>query len=539
MTRMLTISIALLALLTAPVLAGGEGDHDHAEHAVQGDHGGHADYADQGDHGGHDDHTDHGDHDEGESTHDDHAHGEGVSVAVTKWTQEMELFMEYPVLVANTPGRFIIHLTVLDGFQPVRSGQVTLTFRAADGKRHEVATDDLLREGIFAPTVHLPRAGAYDFELAYAGPGASSSFQIDDFRVYESAEAIHLHDEDEDSGDIAFLKEQQWKIPFATSQAEPREIKTAVWAIGEVLPAPTAYVEVVAPIDGLLHVGDGAELALPGSRVRRGEVLATIVPPLEGEGWASSRLAFVQAERNLQRAQRLLEREAISQREYEEARNEYLARKAGHERLAGMDEGGLLKLTAPIDGKVIDWRLRPGQHLQAGDRLMAVVDPSLVWLKVNVYEQDFRELRTPVGAFVRTGGAGEGWTIPSSDLRVLTSGGALDPITRTIPVLLEVVNPDGRLTIHESTPIELYASDGSWAIAVPREAIYEDDGLDVVFVQTGGESFAKRIVKVGPHYSGWVSILDGIENGDRVVSRGGYNVKLASTSVEIGHGHAH
>lgn len=515
MTRRLTISIALLAFLTTPVLAGGEGDHEH---------------------GGHDGHG--GLHD-GEGIHDDRAHGEVVSVAVTQWTREMELFMEYPVLVADTSGRFIIHLTLLEGFQPVRSGQVTLTFREADGTRHEVTTDDLLREGIFAPTVRLPRAGAYDFELAYAGAGASSSFQIDDFRVYESVEAIHLHGDDEHAEEITFLKEQQWKIPFATSEAEPREIKTAVWAIGEVLPAPTAYVDIVAPIDGLLHAGDGAELALPGSRVRRGDVVATIVPPLEGEGWASSRLAFVQAQRNLERAQRLLEREAISQRDYEEARNEYLTRKAGHERLAGTDEGGLLKLTAPIDGKVIDWRLRPGQHLQAGDRLMAVADPSLVWLKVNVYEQDFRDLGTPVGAFVRTGGAEQGWTIPSGDMRVLTSGGALDPVTRTIPVLLEVANPDGRLTIHESTPVELYASDGFWAIAVPREAIYEDDGLDVVFVQTGGESFAKRIVKVGPHYSDWVSILSGIENGDRVVSRGGYHVKLASTSVEIGHGHAH
>ena len=77
------------------------------------------------------------------------------------------------------------------------------------------------------------------------------------------------------------------------------------------------------------------------------------------------------------------------------------------------------------------------------------------------------------------------------------------------------------------------------ATAVPRSAVYEDEGLDVVFVQASGESFAKRIVKVGPHHSGWVSILDGILPGERVVIRGGYHIKLASTSEEIGHGHAH
>jgi RND family efflux transporter MFP subunit len=233
----------------------------------------------------------------------------------------------------------------------------------------------------------------------------------------------------------------------------------------------------------------------------------------------------------------LREKDAISNRDFEEAQNEYRTRKAGHERLAGGGEDGILTLTAPIDGQIIDWQVRPGQHLQVGDKLMAIVDASVVWLKVNVYETDFRDLGTPVGAFVNSSGAG--WTIQGRDMRVLTTGGALDPVTRTIPVLLEVSNSDGRLTIHESTPVELYASDGASATAVPRSAVYEDEGLDVVFVQAGGESFEKRSVVLGPRHAGWVSILAGIRPGERVVVRGGYHVKLASTSAEIGHGHAH
>jgi RND family efflux transporter MFP subunit len=503
MTRILRITIALLAILAAPALAGSEQEHgnDNLEKQAQGP--------------------------------------ETPSIAVTQWTEEMELFMEYPVLVADSPGRFIIHLTILDGFQPVREGAVTLRLSEMDGTTHETVEAELLREGIFAPTVRLPREGPYEFDLSYRGPGASSSFNMDDFTVYAAADAIPVEAEEEASDEIAFLKEQQWKVPFATSEAVIREIKRAVWAIGEVLPAPTAYVEIVAPIAGVIQAGDADDLALPGSRVRRGDVVATIVPPLKGESWAVSQLAFAQAERNLERASRLREKEAISEREFEEARNEFLARKAGHERLAGTDHGGVLKLTAPIDGKIIDWDVRPGQHLLAGDRLMAIADPGLVWLKVNVYEQDFRELGIPVGAFVSANGADGGWNVPGDAMRVLTTGGALDPVTRTIPVLLEITNTAGRLKINESTPVELYASDGESATAVPRTAVYEDDGLDVVFVQTGGESFAKRVVTVGPHQGGWVSILDGLQAGDRVVTEGGYHVKLASTSAEIGHGHAH
>ena len=464
---------------------------------------------------------------------------ETPDVAVTLWTDSMELFMEYPVLLTNMPGRFIIHLTVLDGFQPVREGSVTLKFTWPDGSSNQVVADELLREGIFTPTIQLPQPGAYGLELTYAGPKATSSFSIDIFVVYPSVDDIAAEEDAGPDDEIGFLKEQQWKIPFATAEAETREIKRSAWAIGEVMPAPTAYVEIVAPVQGVLQASDSSALALPGSFVKRGDVVARIVPPLQGDGWASSEIALAQAERNYERALRLREKEAISDREFEETQNEYRTLKAGHERLAGSGDNGILTLIAPIDGQIIDWQVRPGQRLEAGDKLMAVADPSVVWLKINVYETDFRNLGIPVGAFVGSGGDGGGWAIPEAEMRVLTTGGALDPVTRTIPILLEVNNSSGRLTINESTPVELYASDGESATAVPRAAVYEDEGRAIVFVQAGGESFEKRTVVLGPHHAHWVSILDGVLPGERVVTRGGYHVKLASTSADIGHGHAH
>ncbi len=469
------------------------------------------------------------------TTHDT----EATNVEVTQWTESMELFMEHPVLAAGLDGRFVIHLTILDGFQPVRDGVVTLGFRGPDGIRQEVVSDELLREGIFTPTVSLSLAGAYEFDLSYRGSDAAGTFRIQNFVVYARVGDIPATAGEEAAGGIVFLKEQQWKIPFATSPAAMREIKRAAWAIGEVLPSPAAYAEIVAPVDGVIQAGDAGVLALPGSRVARGAVVARIAPPLQGAGWAASQLALAQAERDYERAGRLRVQDAISVREFEEAQNEYLTRKAGHQRLAGGGTDGVLNLTAPISGQVIDWQVRPGQILRAGDKLMAIADPGTVWLKVNVYESDFRTLGSPIGAFVHAGGDDGGWEIPESGMRILSSGGALDPATRTIPVLIEVTNAAGRLTINESTPVELYGSEGAQAPAVPRSAVYEDEGLDVVFVQEGGESFAKRVVKVGPHHAGWVSILDGVRPGERVVTRGGYHVKLASTSTEIGHGHAH
>ena len=76
--------------------------------------------------------------------------------------------------------------------------------------------------------------------------------------------------------------------------------------------------------------------------------------------------------------------------------------------------------------------------------------------------------------------------------------------------------------------------------AVPVDAVVDDGGMDVVYVQTGGESFTRKPVRLGIRDGDYIEIREGIEPGDWVVAQGAYSVKLASTSTEsIGHGHVH
>ena len=62
----------------------------------------------------------------------------------------------------------------------------------------------------------------------------------------------------------------------------------------------------------------------------------------------------------------------------------------------------------------------------------------------------------------------------------------------------------------------------------------------MVFVQMGGESFERRPVRLGSREGGYVHALEGVEPGERVVSRGAYLIRLAAMSTQIpAHGHAH
>jgi multidrug efflux pump subunit AcrA (membrane-fusion protein) len=65
-------------------------------------------------------------------------------------------------------------------------------------------------------------------------------------------------------------------------------------------------------------------------------------------------------------------------------------------------------------------------------------------------------------------------------------------------------------------------------------------GRPYVFVQEGGEKFARRFVEVSSREGGLVSIKSGVKPGDRVVTKGAYDVQLASAAKGLpAEGHVH
>ena len=469
--------------------------------------------------------------------HDDHG-GEAPAIAVTQWTEKMELFMEYPVLSVNQAGKFIIHLTILEGFLPVREGSVRLEFYDNTGRKETVTSEKPARDGIFTPEVSLAASGPYKFTLYYQSPQISDSFSINGFSVYTDAASIPHEEESADGGEITFLKEQQWKIPFATEWALEGEIKKSTWAIGQVLPDPRNHIEIVAPVEGIIQFS-AQSVPQAGTLVQRGQRLAAIAPMVGGEGWTAQRLAYEQAERDYERAKRLKEHDAIALREFERIESEYLSLRAGIEPLTNTGASGTLELTAAMSGRVIEWLCAPGQRVVAGQKLGAIADLSHVLLQANVFEADYVAMGTPTSAFVRTGSNKGGFLIAEEDLQTLDGGSVLSQSTRTIPVLLRAVNRSGELKINQSVSVELHSGGAGNSVRVPETALVVDEGVDVMYVQVEGEAFAKRIVRRGPRFGNMVAILEGINPGERIVTTGAYHVKLASTTAEIGHGHAH
>ena len=108
-----------------------------------------------------------------------------------------------------------------------------------------------------------------------------------------------------------------------------------------------------------------------------------------------------------------------------------------------------------------------------------------------------------------------------------------------IPVWFEIDNREG---IIPGTYIEVFIQTNavSDALVIPVSALMEEQGNYYVYVQTEGESFEKRELKLGGNDGRRVQVFSGLQAGDRVVTKGAYNIKLSTASGTLpAHGHEH
>ena len=97
----------------------------------------------------------------------------------------------------------------------------------------------------------------------------------------------------------------------------------------------------------------------------------------------------------------------------------------------------------------------------------------------------------------------------------------VDPATRTVVVRAEFPNPGERLK--PGMYLDAFAAVPlPRAVVVPATAVLSTGIRAVVWVQTGSEVFEPRLVRIGARAGGDVQILEGIREGDRVVTSGGY-----------------
>jgi hypothetical protein len=118
--------------------------------------------------------------------------------------------------------------------------------------------------------------------------------------------------------------------------------------------------------------------------------------------------------------------------------------------------------------------------------------------------------------------------------------GVIDATTRALSIQMEIENPGEQLLVGQAATAVLYTRARKRVPTVPRAAVLMEAGRPYVFVQIGGERFARRFVEIASRDADLVGIKSGVTPGERVVTRGAYEVQLASAATGLpAEGHVH
>lgn len=498
----------------------------------------------------------------GAATETGHARSaEARTLDVTSWTQQTELYMEHPPLVAGQTVRFAVHLTRLADFQALNDGRPSIEMTPQDGGAPVVLPgSEPLRPGAFRVEGKMPAAGRYHWALLVTAPGLSDRHDLGVTVVFpdEPAAASDAATRPEkDPTAIAYLKEQQWTNPFATAVVRDGDVRTSIRVPAAVEPVTGGEALVTAPADGRY-----ASTRLPsvGDRVSAGQELGRLEPRLSsgGEDRASLNAAVTEAQATLDgatidlaRAERLLAEQAVPGRRVEEARRTVAIGEArvtaARARLAQRDEvlrsgggaasGNAFVLRAPIGGRVAEVFAALGASYAEGTPLFRVVRGDRVELQAQVPPGEVESARTMTAVALEVPGRTDPIALQHEHIH---DAGVIDPRTRALPLQIEVDNRAGQLLIGQTGTAILYTGRTQRVPVVPEEAVLTEAGRPYVFVQIAGESFARRLVDIASRDAGLVGLRAGVMPGDRVVTRGAYDIQLASAAKGLpAEGHVH
>jgi RND family efflux transporter MFP subunit len=461
--------------------------------------------------------------------------------SITLWTDKTELFVEFPALVVGENSRFAAHFTVLDKHKPVREGEVTVSLIKGDNGIRNTA-ESPSSPGIFSPSLQPKEAGNFKLIFDIKTPTFSDKLIVHDIIVYASKEdAINaLGAASEDAG-ISFLKEQAWKIDFQTAPVVSGKIYDVINTSGVWMPSPGSVKSLAAKSNGVVDfkVNNLTE----GTAVKQGQLLMS----LNSQGLASNNLStdiasakakFQQAKSEYDRKKELYDSKIIPKSDFEKVESNFSIAKSNYQSITSGVSGGSKQIRAPFDGFIKSITVSNGDYVEQGVALVSIGTHQSMILKTQLAPNYGLSIENVQGIWFQTKG-GEWKNVSDADGTILSIGKDVERENPLISVFAqvnaEVDMPEGSLT-----PVQIAMGDATQNTMIPVNALLEDYGSYSVIVQLSGEGFERRPVKIGKRNGENVEILQGLEVSEVVVTKGAYQVKMASMSGSTpAHGHEH
>lgn len=183
----------------------------------------------------------------------------------------------------------------------------------------------------------------------------------------------------------------------------------------------------------------------------------------------------------------------------------------------------LLPLIAPFDGEVVRRDMVEGEVVTSSQVQMVVADPSRMWIRLDVRQEDAPEVK--IGQQVRFDPDNAGLAKAIGNITWIRRD--TDQKTRTVRVRAEVDNEKGLLRPNTFGTGHILVRSSQQVVALPTKAIQREGKNYFVFVQIDDTVFEQRHVTLGIHTREFTEVRSGVRPGETVVTTGSHILKSA------------
>lgn len=317
-------------------------------------------------------------------------------------------------------------------------------------------------------------------------------------------------------GSVFLPKPSQRQLAVRTQLAEAKALPQTLELTGRVQMdanaggrvQPTQAGRIEAPAGGLPQLGQP---------VRKGQVLAVVRASAgaieRANQQAQAAELGAQLEQARRRAARLAQLEgAVPQKDLEAARADVGSLE---QRLAavGRSVSATETLVAPVAGVISAAHVVAGQVVDARELLFEIVDPSRLVVEAQAFD---------LGALADGIAAASASPAPGVTVPLRFAGAGRTQREGALPLLFRTVGTTQvPLAVNQPVKVVVQTRRTIQGIPVPSAAVVRNPGnQDIVWVHTGAEIFVPRTVRTVPLDGASVSVVDGLQPGERLVTQG-------------------
>jgi cobalt-zinc-cadmium efflux system membrane fusion protein len=371
------------------------------------------------------------------------------------------------------------------------------------------------------------------------------------------------------------------------AKVEDRELDSAVSVTGEVLANANTQTHVTTPVTGrvteiLVKIGDHIQGGKPLMMVRSTDIQQAESDLLQGEQQVRSDLkqALIQIdcdtataeaqlkldEKIYQRLKGLYQEQIASKADYQAAETNYLkdqiTLKNQHQkrqatvslstekmklvtgpaktklRLLGVSDeeiaqvmqseivDPMVPVLAPEDGIIVERLVNVGELIDPSKPLFTIGDFQSVWLKADVFEKDIPRVKLGQPIELRV----DSFPDQAFKGKLDYVANQVDSDTRTLAVRAEVSNENDLLKPKMFARMKILVGRQE-VLAIPVASIQDTRTCKVVYVPAGANTYEERKVKLGTQYDNYVEVLDGLHQGEQVVTEGSFDLRAAAVRL--------